>query len=142
MADATLGIGNEFDLGFGGILHCDGLGEGLAVEIDVGEVDAIRVDVGRVDWRQRSCRYLGLSAAVGCASGERTALEKILHRAVGLGVAGAAPGLGAGVGAGAVCVSERLTVMRWLSSESAGTFGSGWESPQPAMRFILSGDMA
>jgi hypothetical protein len=35
MADAPLGIGNEFDLGLGGTLHCNGLGEGLAVESDV-----------------------------------------------------------------------------------------------------------
>ena len=54
MADAALGIRNEFDLGFGGTLHCDGLGEGLGVEIDVGKVDAIRVDMGCVDWRQGS----------------------------------------------------------------------------------------
>ena len=35
MADTTLGIGNEFDLRFGGTLHCDGLGEGFVVESDV-----------------------------------------------------------------------------------------------------------
>jgi len=35
MADAPFCIGHEFDLGLGGTLHCDGLGEGLAVESDV-----------------------------------------------------------------------------------------------------------
>jgi hypothetical protein len=35
MADAPLGIRNEFDLWLGGTLHCDGLGEGLAVESEV-----------------------------------------------------------------------------------------------------------
>jgi hypothetical protein len=35
MAYAPLGIRNEFDLGLGGTLHCDGLGERLAVESEV-----------------------------------------------------------------------------------------------------------
>ncbi len=35
MADAPLGIRNEFGLGLGGTLHCDRLGEGLAVESEV-----------------------------------------------------------------------------------------------------------
>ena len=35
VADAPLGIRNEFDLGLGGTLHCDGLGERLAVESEV-----------------------------------------------------------------------------------------------------------
>jgi hypothetical protein len=35
MSDAPFVIRNEFDLGLGGTLHCDGLGEGFAVESEV-----------------------------------------------------------------------------------------------------------
>ena len=59
-----------------------------------------------------------------------------------MGVSGVDPELGEGVGVGADWVSERLTVRRWLYSESDGIVGSGWESPNPAMRFIFSGVMA
>ena len=52
---------------------------------------------------------------------------------------GEALGVGAGLGN---CVSERLTVMRLLSSESAGTFGRGSVSPKPETRWVLEGAIA
>ena len=104
------------------------------------DMDAIWMRKRCIDRRQVACGGWCFYPAVGCAARERTALKKILHGAVGVGVAGAE--LGLGDGAGAVCVSERLTVMRWLSSDSTVTLGRGWESPNPAMRFIFSGVMA
>lgn len=51
VADAALGIGNEFDLRIGGTLGCEGLRKGLGILRDVREVDAVRVDMGWVAMR-------------------------------------------------------------------------------------------
>jgi hypothetical protein len=51
VADASLVIGDEFNLRLGGALRCDRLWECLGVERDVREVDGIRMDVRRIDGR-------------------------------------------------------------------------------------------